>query len=171
MLVFLIGYMGCGKTTIGRKLARELGCQFIDMDHKIEEQEGCTVAQIFATRGQKAFRELERQTLEQLCLLQDAVISTGGGVACHFDNIDLMNSAGETIYIKMSPGALCQRLVASHQKRPLLDGKTPEQLQEFVAANLQEREPFYAKAKYIVEGSNIKTEHLTELFKLEINKL
>ena len=110
MLIFLIGYMGSGKTTIGRGLARRLGLRFIDMDTEVEQRTGMSVTDYFAARGEEAFRGEEREVLRCLTNEQDAVVATGGGVPCFFDNMEVMNASGLTIYLKMGPEKLAARL-------------------------------------------------------------
>ena len=110
MLLFLIGYMGCGKSSIGRPLAKRLGLKFVDMDTEIERRCGVSVQQFFADRGEEAFRRLERELLRELTSAEDTVVATGGGVPCFFDNMELMNGAGVTVYFKLAP----EKLAAPH---------------------------------------------------------
>ena len=102
MLLFLIGYMGCGKSSIGRPLAKRLGLKFVDMDTEIERRCGVSVQQFFADRGEEAFRRLERELLRELTSAEDTVVATGGGVPCFFDNMELMNGSGVTVYVKLA---------------------------------------------------------------------
>ena len=104
--VYLIGYMGCGKTTIGKRLAKSLGWDVIDMDSRIENRYRKTIPDIFASEGEESFRKKERFILEELSSLENVVVSTGGGAPCFFDNIDVMNSSGLCVYIRMTPEAL-----------------------------------------------------------------
>ncbi len=104
MILFLVGYMGCGKSTIGRTVAHRLGVRFVDMDRRIEEAAGRTVAEIFAAEGEASFRAMERKFIEGLeGAGEDMVVATGGGAPCHGDNMDLMNRLGVTVYFKMTP--------------------------------------------------------------------
>jgi len=157
--------MGVGKTSRGRKLAKRLGYRFCDMDIIIEEQEGMSVSEIFKSKGEKWFRNKETEVLHQLGeLKEDMVISTGGGVPCFNKNMEYINSAGLSIYLKMSPAALVIRLSRSIKPtRPLLQGKTGEELHEFITGRLSEREPFYLQSKLIVDAENLKTKDLREL--------
>ncbi|HEY5591769.1 MAG TPA: shikimate kinase [Paludibacter sp.] len=151
--IFLIGYMGSGKTTIGKMLAARLQYSFVDMDAYIEKKQFKTVPQIFAEKGEKEFRLLEQNCLHEVCEFQDVIISTGGGAPCFFDNMEYMNSHGLTIYLKLTPAELAERLEDSHaNKRPLLAERKGEELRQFIADGLAKREPFYIQATYAVSG-------------------
>ncbi len=126
--VFLVGYMGVGKTTIGKLLSKELGVQFIDLDKYIESRYRKTVPDIFAEKGEEKFRMIEREMLREVATFQDVLISTGGGTPCFFDNMDLMNQHGVTVYIKASAKQLVSRLLAYKGVRPIIQGKSPEEL-------------------------------------------
>ena len=151
--IILIGYMGSGKTTVGRQLALSLGVTFYDLDWYIEMRYHRTVAQIFAERGEDGFREIERNMLHEAAEFQDIVLSCGGGTPCFFDNMEYMNSLAETVYLKASPEVLAMHLRMGKGKRPLLEGKSPEDLENYVAEMLVTREPFYSKAKYTLDVS------------------
>jgi shikimate kinase len=145
--------MGSGKTTVGKLLAVRLGYSFIDMDAHIEEKLFKSVSQIFTELGEEEFRLLEQQSLHEVAQFDQAVISTGGGAPCFFDNMDYMNRQGDTVYLKLSPVELAERLEMSHaNKRPLLANRKGEELQQFIAEGLAKREAFYAKATYTVSG-------------------
>ncbi len=151
--IFLIGYMGSGKTTIGKLLAEKLGYSFIDMDHHIEEKQFKTVTQIFSELGEEKFRLLEQHCLHEVAEFENVVISTGGGAPCFFENMDYMNSRGLTIYLKLSPSQLAERLeVSKANKRPLLAERKGEELRQFVSDGLSKREPYYSKARLIITG-------------------
>jgi len=151
--IFLIGYMGSGKTTVGKLLAARLGYSFIDMDVHIEEKLFKSVSQIFAEFGEDKFRLLEQQSLHEVADFDHVVISTGGGAPCFFDNMDYMNERGMTVYLKLSPEELAERLESSHaNKRPLLAERKGEKLKQFISEALAKREPFYSQAAYSVSG-------------------
>jgi shikimate kinase len=153
--IFLIGYMGCGKTTLGKRLAAALGFAFIDLDGFIEEKYHKSVADIFAEMGQDKFREMEKNALSEVAEFENTVIATGGGAPCFFDNIDTMNGAGLSVYIKLSPEQLATRLENSRAgKRPLIAGKSGEELRSFITDGLLQREKFYLQARLIVAGSD-----------------
>ncbi len=154
-LIFLVGFMGCGKTTLGRKLSARLGYQFMDLDHILEANEGMTIADYFKKFGEDAFRKLESEVLKQTAYPERVVISTGGGLPCFFDNMDWMNAHGKTIYIKLSPKTLAERLENEKGERPLLREKRGEALVAFIADKLIEREVFYNKATIIADGLSL----------------
>ncbi len=155
MRVFLVGYMACGKTTVGKKLSRELGMPFVDLDHYIVEKEGLSIPEIFEKFGEERFREFEARYLQEVILEFDSVVlSTGGGTPCKGDNLERMNEAGLTVYLKQSPGQLTQRLVRSKNPRPLIVGKSEQEILEFATEQLKVREPYYSRAKVIVDGSS-----------------
>ena len=153
--VFLIGYMGCGKSTIGRYIAKDMGWRFIDMDDYVEKQIGCSIPQFFADKGEDEFRKAEAQALKDLAAEPNAIIATGGGAPCHFDNIDVMRAAGLTIYIKVEPQVLAARLKDAKNQRPLLAGKSDDELLDFISSQLKNREPFYSKAEMSVDGDRL----------------
>ena len=149
--IILIGYMCAGKTTVGKALAKELGRTFYDLDWYVEERFHKKVPQIFAEEGEARFRDLERRMLHEVAEFENIVLSCGGGTPCHFDNMDYMNSVAETYYLKSTPETLIQHIAISRGERPLLKGKSPEELREFVSTQLAEREPYYEKAQHIVD--------------------
>jgi shikimate kinase len=149
--IFLIGYMGSGKTTIGKLLAKKMNLQFVDIDLFIENRYRKSITAIFAEKGEAGFREIERRTLQEIAGFENIVISTGGGLPCFFDNMDVMNAVGTTIYLKTNVKELVSRLITGKQKRPLIKDKSAAELYEFVDQNLQKREPFYNKAAIIFE--------------------
>ena len=133
--IFLIGYMGAGKTTLGKAFAREMGLTFIDLDWYIEERFHKTVSQLFTERTEDGVRE-------------DVVIATGGGTPCFFDNMEHMNQQGETVFLNVSLKVLFQRLKIAKQQRPLLAKKSDEELKDFIQNALTGRMPHYSKAKH-----------------------
>ena len=149
--IILIGYMGAGKTTIGKALAKELNVPFYDLDWYITSRMRKTVAQIFEERGEEGFREIEKNMLHEVAEFEDVIISCGGGTPCFFDNIDYMNQQGPVIYLKADPEVLCKHLAMSKNDRPLLRGKSPEELITFIREQLKLREPFYTKARYTLD--------------------
>ena len=151
MRIFLIGFMGSGKTTVGKPLAKALGFRFVDMDHHITDTRHKTVAEIFEELGENGFRKLEQQTLQELSTQDNIVIATGGGAPCFFDNMEAMNRAGATIYLQVSPEGLATRLKHGRDKRPLLRGKNDRELLLYIKEKLVEREPFYKQARIIVD--------------------
>lgn len=163
MRIYLIGYMGCGKSTLGRRLSKHTGLQFIDMDHYIEERNCKTIPQIFAEEGEAEFRKKERKALEELAEFTDIVIATGGGAPCFFDNIDVMNRTGKTIYLNIDPGILADRLMKSKTERPLIKGKSREELVAFIDETLRKRNDFYKQAHYQITQPDINLEELMKM--------
>jgi shikimate kinase len=166
--IYLIGFMGVGKTSKGRKLAKKLGIRFADMDEIIEQQEGMSVQDIFALKGEERFREKEKEVLRQLGeAKEDMVISTGGGVPCFNNNMEYINSTGISVYLKMLPIALASRLSRSEKpSRPLLQNRTEDELLEFVTEKLSEREVFYLQSKVIVSAENLSISDLEDCLRL-----
>lgn len=165
--IILLGYMCAGKTTVGRAVAKKLGCTFYDLDWYIEERFHTKVAHIFAEEGEARFRDLERRMLHEAAEFENVVLACGGGTPCFFDNMDYMNSVGHTFYMKASVQTLCDHIGMSRGERPLLKGKSSEELKEFVAAQLAEREPFYSQAQEIIDVNVLdsfdKIDHVADL--------
>lgn len=149
--IIIIGYMGAGKTTVGKALAKELGIMFYDLDWYIESRMHKTVKQIFDESGEDGFRQIEHNMLHEVAEFENIVLSCGGGTPYFFDNMDYMNQLGETVYLKASPETLYAHLKMGKGVRPLLLNKTPEEVQVFIREQLQKREPFYEKAKHIFD--------------------
>ena len=149
--IILTGYMCVGKTTVGRALAKRLHCTFYDLDWYIEERYHTQVSRIFAEEGEAAFRDKERRMLHEVAAFENVVLSCGGGTPCFFDNADFMNSVGHTFYLKASPDTLCAHLAMSRGERPLLKGKSPEELRTFVAEQVAERSPYYEQAQHTID--------------------
>lgn len=150
--IFLIGFMGAGKSTLGKLLAQELGCSFIDSDTYIEARFCKTIASMFQDEGEATFRARERTLLSELLSFEDVVVATGGGLPCHSGNIQAMNEAGTTIYLRYSVETLLARLGHRPQyQRPKLRGLTREELYHYVATSLAEREVYYMQAKVVVD--------------------
>lgn len=157
--------MGSGKSTLGSKLARKIGYDFVDMDHLIEETAGMTIPGIFSEHGEKVFRKWEHDILLELCNREKVVVSTGGGAPCHSDMMQVMNDNGTTIYLNLSPAALKDRLLNSKTERPLIKGKSEQELLEFISELLDKREVYYKQARFIVDGINLGVDTLTEILK------
>lgn len=153
--IFLIGYMGSGKSAMGRMLAKHLDLDFIDLDAYIENKYRLSIAQIFELEGEKAFREKEKYCLEEVAEFENVVIATGGGAPCFYNNMELMNAKGKTIYLKLTAEHLSKRLAGSKPGlRPILQNKTGDELFRFIQEKLAEREKYYEQAHYIIEGSD-----------------
>jgi len=161
--IFLIGFMGSGKSTQGAKLARRIGYRYVDMDQLIAETAEMSIPSIFNEHGEEVFRKWEHDILQELFLRDKLVIATGGGAPCHSHLMDLMNAHGITLYIKLSPESLRDRLIRSRTERPLIKGKSESELLEFISTLLLKREVFYKRATHIVDGINLQTEALARL--------
>ncbi|MBL0047787.1 MAG: shikimate kinase [Bacteroidetes bacterium] len=163
MRVFLIGFMGSGKSKKGRKLATQLGFEFVDMDEWVEKQAGKSIPQIFQEMGEDYFRTLEFEALLKISQKSNVVVSTGGGSPCYFNAIDKMNENGISIYLKGSPAFLRERLLESKKKRPLIENLNAEELLRFIEAKLTERATVYQKATYTVEALGLRTKELFDI--------
>jgi shikimate kinase len=141
--------MGSGKTTIGKLLAKTAGLQFVDLDLFIENRHRKSVGQLFTKKGEMGFREIERHALEEIAGFENIVISTGGGAPCFFNNMELMNRLGLTVYLKVSKSELVSRLSHVKHNRPLIKDKSDDELKIFVSESLKKREPFYNQAKLV----------------------
>ncbi|MBR4367809.1 MAG: shikimate kinase [Prevotella sp.] len=167
--VILIGFMGAGKTTVGKALGKALGVTFYDLDWYIETRMRKTVKQIFDEQGEEGFRKMEHNMLHEVAEFENVVISCGGGTPCFYDNMDYLNQQGDTVYLKASPEVLYKHLKMAKGVRPLLLNKTPEEVQVYIREELNRREQFYSKAKHIlnidVMDSLDKVQHCIEEIK------
>ena len=149
--------MGAGKTTIGKKLAKELKLSFIDLDWYIEQRYHKTIKDLFVDYGESVFREIEKKMLHEVTDIEDVVISTGGGVPCFSDNMNFMNANGATIYLQLSSQQLFDRLKNARQSRPLLRDKSEDELLEYITSTLEKRNSFYKQAMLIFKQGNLST--------------
>lgn len=163
--IFLVGFMGSGKTTWGKKLANAMGLPFLDLDHEIVKHIGMSIPEYFALHGEDRFRTVEREIMQQQ-LGKTGVISTGGGTPCYFDNMDWLLEHGTVLYLKHSPKSLWNRLSNSDvNKRPALKGMTGDDLLAFIETKLAERAPFYERSGIIVDQINTPLEELVNSLK------
>lgn len=147
--LFLVGFMGVGKTTNGKKIAQALNANFLDLDELFVAREGTSISDYFKLHGEENFRIKEREILQQLNLPEPTVIATGGGAPCFFDNMDWMNRNGITLYLQIPAAALANRLANSKRhKRPLIQHLSEEEILAFINEKMLDRHPFYAKAQY-----------------------
>lgn len=165
-LIFLIGFMGSGKTTHGRKLASHLKVDFIDLDEVFERQNKRTIANYFEVFGEEKFRQAESALLKNTVYPENAIISTGGGLPVFFDNLDWMKQHGKVVYLQVPPKVIAARLSKAKTERPLLQHKTGKALLEFITAKLAEREPTYLKAQVVANGVGVTPRKLVDLLKL-----
>lgn len=150
--IFLVGYMGSGKTTIGGELAEKLGFKFIDTDIYIEEKYQKTINEIFASLGEQKFREMETETLCEISDLENVVIATGGGAPCFNNNMDLMKEKGTVIFLNPSLDELTYRLNLVKATRPLIKDKSDAEMRGFIEKMLPSRLPFYSQAHITTSG-------------------
>lgn len=157
--IFLIGYMGAGKTTMGKRLSQESGLSFLDLDLFIERRYCKTIRQLFDEKGEDSFREIESKALHEVADFEDIVISTGGGTPCFFDNMTHMNSCGTTVYLKVSPEGLTERIKLCRKTRPVLNDLSEDELDDFIKTSLAERSSFYERAQIIFDAEVMTTAH------------
>jgi len=161
--IFLIGFMGSGKTTVGKKLSKASNLPFIDLDQLIVEQSGMSISDYFSLHGEDSFREFETNALKTISYNQGKIVSTGGGTPCFNNNLQWMNERGITIYLQLPPRALLKRLSGKEiQNRPLLQEKSEDEILDFITEKLEEREKFYKGAKLIVDAHNINPTQVLE---------
>jgi shikimate kinase len=168
MRIYLIGYMGSGKSTVGKELAKELKLQFIDLDNFIQERNFKTIPEIFASEGENGFRLLEKKALHEVSEFENVIVATGGGAPCFFDNMELINQTGISIYLNGTPRILTERLRHSKTERPLINGKNDQELIEFIHETLEKRNKWYMQATVIIDfDHDLKVSEILE----SLNKL
>lgn len=166
--IFLTGYMGSGKTSAGKTLATQLGYEFIDLDKFVEQEYKMTIPEIFSSKGEKEFRAMEHNALKKVIEKENTVVACGGGTPCYYNNMEMMNNNGTTVYLKMSADSLVNRLMNAKDKRPLILNKDEKQLREFVNRQLEKREDTYHQAQYIVKGKDLNVKELAAFVKEQI---
>lgn len=170
LMIFLVGYMGSGKSTTGRLLAEQLEWPFFDLDDEIEEKTGRSIPDIFKSEGEEVFRQIEHDSLwELVALYSKGVVATGGGTACFHDNLELMKQHGKVVFIDVPETLLFDRLKSKIFTRPVLAQMDDKQLMEFIAKHLRERKPFYTQAHYTVRGDQPDESLLQELMEAIAN--
>lgn len=168
-IIYIIGFMGSGKTTIGRQLALQLNWSFVDLDKMIEENAGKTIAEIFSQNGEEYFREIETKVLENLKSVRNTIISTGGGTPCHHENMKFMLGNGLTVYLKLTPDELETRLSESRGGRPLIMDLDKENLKVFIEKKLADREKWYDRSEIIIGGINPDIDQIVHLVRFKMN--
>lgn len=169
--IFLVGYMGAGKTSVGKVLAKRMNLSFVDLDHFIEARYHKTISKLFEEKGEENFRETERRMLHEVAMFENVLVSTGGGVPCFFDNMAFMNQSGTTIYLKVSPGELVKRLELVKHSRPILKDKSGEELHQFVKQSLMKRDSYYTQATIIFDAEIMLTENDVEHIAAELQMI
>lgn len=165
--LFLVGFMGVGKSTAGRRLARDFSVDFVDMDEQIAQRAGCGIQEIFRCEGEEGFRKLERSVLEELVeIRRGVVIATGGGAPCHLDGMERMRDAGYTVYLHLPEEELVSRLRTAGKKRPLLAGLRGDSLATYVRDTLSRREATYRQAHITADARTVNGTTLIQLLEL-----
>jgi len=152
-----MGFMGAGKTTLGKALARHLGVSFIDLDQYIEARFMKSVSQIFALKGEQGFREIESRMLREVGEFDDVIVSCGGSTPLIGDNMDFMLQHGQTVYLKCNNETLLNRLKVARAQRPLIASKTDQELAQFIESETKRREPGYLKAEFVCPGDRLES--------------
>lgn len=167
MRIYLVGYMGAGKSTNAKRLANKLGWEAYDTDRLFEERYKITIPDFFQKYDEPLFRRLESQILHDTLAFDNAVIATGGGMPCFNDNMAWMNQHGFTVFLKVGYETAYNRLINSKVKRPLVCNRTPEDIMAFIQANYTERLPFYEQAQLTFKGENCDVDTLATLIPRE----
>ena len=155
--------MGSGKTTVGKRIALRLNYSFIDMDRVIENEAGMPINRIFDEKGEDEFRRIEHELVLKISKMKKVVVSTGGGVPCFFDNMEIINNNGISIYLKMTPEDLLKRLKGSKYERPLIRDLSTAELADYITEKLREREPYYLRSKHVVDGTELNIPGIIDL--------
>ncbi len=160
--IFIIGFMGSGKTHWGKIWAKKNQLSFFDLDEEIEKTLGQSVAQIFEKKGEKFFREMERDVLKKFEIKKNFILACGGGTPCFFDNLKWMNEQGSTIYLELSAEKIFERVINETEKRPLIKKINISELLFFIEQKLKEREAVYHNATYTINASALNDDTLTK---------
>jgi shikimate kinase len=170
MRIILIGFMSSGKSTIGKRLAHKMNMDFIDIDEAIESKYRMSISNFFELFGENKFRELERIILLESFEHDNTIISTGGGTPCFFDNMQLINKHGISVYLKLHPNSIISRLLHTKKQRPLLKNMAADELAEYVKAQIIERAYYYQQAQFTYEVENKKPNEIYHLLKHSFNE-
>jgi shikimate kinase len=165
MIIFLIGFMGSGKSYTARNLSSIMNIPYVDMDKAIEEMEGKSIADIFSEKGEDYFRLQENAFLKNLPEKGDLIVATGGGTPCFYNNMDIMNQKGLTIYLNRTKEKCLEQVLKGIDKRPLLKGKSIEEVSAFYDQKMEERKPWYEKARWMV--GNAEATEIAQWLKLK----
>lgn len=168
MRLFIIGYKSSGKTTIGKRLAKKLNMEFIDLDDVIEKREGKSIPELYTLFGDTDFRTMEWEALREIVKKDNVIVSTGGGAPCHCDNMNLMEKYGEVLYIKLDDKILVNRLKHAAKSRPIVLNKSEVELKEYVKDMRNRCEHHYQRAKYIIDGKGITVDKIIQVLKKRI---
>ncbi|HSN49708.1 MAG TPA: shikimate kinase [Bacteroidales bacterium] len=165
MKIYIVGYMGAGKSNFGADLALQLGFNFIDLDDVFQEKYHISVGDFFVKYGEEPFRKLETDILLSTASVDNCVVSTGGGTPCHAGNMDFIVANGKSIYLHLEAEDLATRLKFMKQKRPLIKNVADDDLAAFVGDHLREREAYYSRSEIIIEGDGINPKVVAHLIK------
>jgi shikimate kinase len=167
MKIFLIGLPGCGKTTLGKQLAQKLNLSLVDLDLEIEKQEGKSIQEVFNQKKENYFREVESKTLKKFCFSSlDFIMATGGGAPCFFDNIEVMNEYGKTIFLDVSATEIASRLQKTNlTERPLFSKLSSDQLKDKIEWLRSQRINFYKQAQYTISANSFLLEEIERLIR------
>lgn len=161
MKIFLVGFMGCGKTHWGQQLSQKLNLPFFDLDHKIEEKESKTITAIFNEQGEEYFRLLEKEVLYLLTESHESfIMATGGGTPCYYNNIEYMKRSGTVVWINCPLECVYERLKKEREKRPLVKDLTDEQLHTYIIKKFSDRKIYYEQATTTVHDDHLQLDQL-----------
>ncbi|WP_449399407.1 shikimate kinase [Chryseobacterium wanjuense] len=161
MIISLVGYMGSGKSHISKILSEKLNFKLIDLDKEISRRNKLTIPEIFEKKGEISFRKLEREALEEILATQEnVVLSLGGGTPVYYNNMEIINHNSKSIFLRASIATLSERLSKQKEKRPLIANISEENLPEFIAKHLFERNEFYSKAQFSINTDNREPEDI-----------
>lgn len=170
-VIYIIGFMGCGKSFTGKRLASRLGYKFYDIDTLFEEKYHFTISDFFNQFGEDAFRKLERDLLQSTVDYNNTVISTGGGTPCFFDNMNFIKEQGISVYLKMPPEKILARLSQSKRPRPLVKSLQGEELLDKIRNLLKEREVYYLQADIIIEAVFIEPAEIVNQIEIKVKSI
>jgi shikimate kinase len=162
MKIFIVGFMGSGKSTWMKRIGEQMKLKQLDLDNLIEKRANLNINDIFALKGEKFFRKLEGVCLRELHESDNFVLATGGGTPCFYDNMLIMNTLGITVWLNTSKEVIKNRLLLEPQLRPLVKNLSPENLEVFIEEKLEERNQFYAQAKIIIDPDTVSCDELIE---------
>jgi len=162
MRIFLIGFMGSGKTTLGKELSKDLNLKFIDLDRYIEYKIGMTITDIFNNKGENKFRRIEKESLLEVSQEKNVVIATGGGTPCFYNNMQKILDCGISIYLKIEIEDLLKRFKKNRKGRPLIQNKSINEIATYIKNKLPERDNFYKKSNYTIDAKDINMEIIKE---------
>lgn len=163
MMVFLVGMMGSGKSSIGKNLAKILSYKFLDTDQEIENKHRNKISKIFEEAGEDTFRQMEKDLLNELNYQENIIVATGGGFPCYGNNMEVMNKMGVTVYLEAVPAFLASRLIHAKNERPLIASFNDEELLNYLENLLSKREGYYQKSKFKISAKNLKAQDLVEM--------